>query len=132
MMNRDLSIALNTGGAGLLGGVIGAAIGLLVGGPYSSIIAAIATAVVITILTWSGSVVFLDEYDCIWWWISIAYVTWLRNNALRLSLIYLISPALATGLALAAFLDLGYLRVGSATFYDAMGIGNPGIPAEPV
>jgi len=131
-MNRDLSIALNTGEAGLLGGVIGAAIGLLVGGPYSSIIAAIATAVVITILTWSGSVVFLDEYDCIWWWISIAYVTWLRNNALRLSLIYLISPALATGLALAAFLDLGYLRVGSATFYDAMGIGNPGIPAEPV
>ncbi|MEM1554409.1 MAG: hypothetical protein QXJ72_05980, partial [Thermoproteota archaeon] len=72
MMNRDLSIALNTGEAGLLGGVIGAAIGLLVGGPYSSIIAAIATAVVITILTWSGSVVFLDEYDCIWWWISIA------------------------------------------------------------
>ena len=92
MMNRDLSIALNTGEAGLLGGVIGAAIGLLVGGPYSSIIAAIATAVVITILTWSGSVVFLDEYDCIWWWISIAYVRWLKEVAYQLYLIYIATP----------------------------------------
>ena len=107
-------------------------VGSLVGEPYSRFIGAIVCAIVVAILTYTGNVVFLDEYNCIWWWISIAYVTWLRNNALRLSLIYLISPALATGLALAAFLDLGYLRVGSATFYDAMGIGNPGIPAEPV
>lgn len=77
-------------------------------------------------MTWSSAVVFLDEWDCIWWWISKAYVQWLINNAPYLYVLYFtLGPSYVIGYAMSAFLINGYLRVGSATFYDAVGAGNP-------
>ncbi|MEM2995877.1 MAG: hypothetical protein QXI91_07730, partial [Candidatus Bathyarchaeia archaeon] len=104
---------------------LGALIGLMVGGEVGTIVGAAVGAVITAVLPWVGDVVFLDEYDCMWWWVSEAYVQWLIDNASWLAALYFIYPHLAVAEAMSAFLSCGYLRVGSATFHDAVGAGNP-------
>ncbi|MDH7564735.1 MAG: hypothetical protein QHH24_07690 [Candidatus Bathyarchaeota archaeon] len=57
--------------------------------------------------------------------ISKAYVQWLIDNAITLEIIWILNPPLAIELATATFMAYGYLRVGSAVCYDALGIGAP-------
>jgi hypothetical protein len=121
--DQATSKLLNTGGPAVIGAAIGGVIGLLVSGPVGGVISAIAGAVIVVVLTWITDVVFLDELDCMWWWISQAYVQWLADNAGWLVALYLIYAPAVIVEATSAFLSCGYLRVGSATFYDAIGVG---------
>jgi hypothetical protein len=111
--------------------IAGAVIGLRVGGTYGGLIGTAAGAVLGWIAS-SASVILQDEVGCIWFWVSISFVTWLTNNA------YWLGPFLQDSalypIALAAmetaFLLYGYLRLGSTTIYDAVGAGSPAPPSS--
>jgi hypothetical protein len=122
--SRDSSLAM-VGLLAVVGAAMGAAIGVMVGGPYGALIGAVTGAVLGLVLTWYANVVFLDEYDCIWWWTSTLFVNWLFENSGWLGILCIASPILAQIDIMNAFLDNGYLRVGSVTFADNIGIGNP-------
>jgi len=114
---------------GLIGAVIGGIIGARIGGPQGGIVGAAIGAIVGTFITGiigaylTGPL--LDEHQCMWWWISNAFIDWLSANAWWLYTIYAVNPALAVSIASSQFLTLGYLRIGPTTFYDAVGVGNP-------
>jgi hypothetical protein len=106
---------------GLIGAVIGGLIGGTVGGAIGAIVGALITGIIGAYLT--GPL--LDEHQCMWWWISNAFIDWLSANAWWLYTIYAVNPALAVSIASSQFLSQGYLRIGPTTFYDAVGAGNP-------
>jgi hypothetical protein len=68
---------------------------------------------------------FTDEFECIWWWISKEFVEWLANNTLHILFLTILCPVFATSVVMSIFLECGYLRIGSITFYDAIGAGSP-------
>jgi hypothetical protein len=106
---------------GVIGGVIGGLMGGAVGGAVGAIVGAVITGIIGAYLT--GPL--LDEYQCMWWWISNAFIDWLRANAWWLYTLYAVNPALAISIASSQFLKLGYLRIGPTTYYDAVGAGKP-------
>jgi hypothetical protein len=130
-IDRDTSAGLASLGPGALGGAIGALVGALIGGPHGAVVGAIVGAVFTSILTLIANWILLDEQGCIWWWTSRAFIQWLRDNALALAVLYSLSPSLAIAWAAGTFTSCGYLRVGSLTFADYIGAGNPGPPPPP-
>jgi len=108
-----------------IGGVIGAVIGGLIGGAVGGAIGAIVGAVITGIIGAYLTGPLLDEHQCMWWWISNAFINWLIANAWWLYTLYAVNPALAVSIASSQFLSQGYLRIGPTTFYDAIGAGNP-------
>ena len=108
-----------------IGAAAGAVLGVMIGGLYGAVIGGATGVVLVIILTWVPLEFFLDEWNCIWWWISITFMDWLTANAWWLGLKCLTNPSGAQNDILYAFLSYGYLRVGSVTFYDAVGAGNP-------
>jgi hypothetical protein len=113
-IDQGTSRLLNTGGPALIGAAIGAAIGLIVSGPAGGAVGAVVGAVIAVVLTWVTGALWLDEWDCIWWYTSNAFVSWCVNNWLAIIVG-------GTAVVMAAFLLYGYLRVGTVTFYDAIG-----------
>ncbi len=109
-----------------LGTVVGARLGQMYG-------AAIGFAVGIALglyITFASEDLFLDEHNCIWWWISTSFVDWLSDNAWWLGVLSVLNPTAATAEILYTFNLCGYLRVGAVTFYDAVGAGNPSDPTD--
>lgn len=104
--------------------IAGTIIGTMIGPPYGTLIGGI-TGAVLGFIAEIGGAVLKDESGCIWWWTSTAFLDWLITNAWWLGPLAIISPILAEADILATFLLCGYLRVGSATFYDAVGAGQP-------
>jgi len=90
-----------------IGGVVGVVLGLIAAG---------------------AGVVLKDECGCIWFWVSISFVSWLSDNAWWLGPLCIVCPLLAQEEIMVAFLLYGYLRLGSGTIYDAVGAGNPAPP----
>ncbi|MEM2995793.1 MAG: hypothetical protein QXI91_07290 [Candidatus Bathyarchaeia archaeon] len=124
--DQATSEALAGAGLDAMGAAIGFAITTLVAGdPVLGVLGAIAGAVICRFLVVYGGWVVLDEHDCMWWWISKAYGQWLADNAVWLVALWFICPHTAVDAAILGFLNCGYLRVGSLTFYDAVGAGNP-------
>jgi len=109
----------------VIGGAIAAVIGGLIGGTVGGVIGAIVGAVITGIIGAYLTEPLLDEHQCMWWWISNAFINWLIANAWWLYRIYVVSPVLAVSIASSVFLTLGYLRIGPTTYYDAIGAGNP-------
>jgi hypothetical protein len=108
-----------------IGGVMGAVIGGLIGGTVGGAIGAIVGAVITGIIGAYLTGPLLDEHQCMWWWISNAFIDWLSANAWWLYTLYAVNPALAVSIASSQFLTKGYLRIGPTTYYDAVGAGNP-------
>jgi len=94
--------------------------GTLIGGVVGVVLGAIAAG---------AGVVLQDELGCVWWWISTSFMDWLTENLWWLGPLYILFPLLAEAEIMTAFLLNGYLRVGSGTFYDAVGAGNPKAPS---
>lgn len=120
-LDYSTSIAL-TLTAPIIGAAIGAIIGTRIGHP---VLCGFLGLVLGTVLTWVAHVYFLDECNCIWWWISTLFMDWLTENAWWLTIKCITNPSEAQTDIMYAFLIGGYLRVGSVTFYDAVGAGNP-------
>ena len=108
--------------APIIGATIGAIIGTRIG---HLVVGAMVGAVLGAVLTWVAHIYFLDECDCIWWWISTLFMDWLTENAWSLTIKYITNPSGAQAEIMCAFLGDGYLRVGAVTFYDVVGAGNP-------
>jgi len=108
--------------APVIGAAIGAIIGTRIGHP---VLCGFLGLVLGTVLTWVAQVYFLDEYNCLWWWISTLFMDWLTENAWWLTIKCITNPNEALTDIMSAFLIGGYLRAGSVTFYDAVGAGNP-------
>ena len=66
----------------------------------------------------------LDEHQCMWWWISNAFIDWLSVNAWWVSILALGNPTFALSIVFSEFKSQGYLRIGPTTYYDAVGAGN--------
>jgi len=112
--------------------IAGAVIGTMIGPPYGTLIGVVGGAVLGLIARGAG-VVLKDEVGCIWFWVSISFVSWLIANAYWLGP-FLQNPALYPAALVAiesAFLLYGYLRLGSGTIYDAVGAGSPAPPPPP-
>lgn len=62
-----------------------------------------------------------DEAGCIWWWWGKSYDAWLKSNLWWLTAL----GGSGMGIAASVLLTSGYLRIGSYTFVDAIGVGNP-------
>lgn len=122
--DEQTSLSLVAGGLPLIAGLIG----LAIGGPAGAMAGAIVTLVLLAVIVITGEFILLDEDNCMWWWVSTAYVTWLLQNVGWLLSLPL---AVAEILAMAAFMSWGYLRIGNTTFYDAIGVGNPTPPWTP-
>jgi hypothetical protein len=106
---------------------IGAAcllIGVAVGVIATPIVGTI-TGIVLYAIAAGAIIELLDEAGCLWFWVSISFVDWLIDNAWWLGPLCIASPLLAQEEIMVAFLLYGYLRLGSATVYDAVGAGNP-------
>mgnify|MGYP001048094721 CR=1 FL=1 len=110
--------------------IAGAIIGTIIEPPHGTIIGAVVGGILGLIAEGAG-VILQDEAGCIWFWVSISFVSWLINNAWWLGP-FLQNPALypiAIAAMQSAFLLYGYLRLGSGTIYDAVGAGNPAPPS---
>ena len=103
--------------------VIGVVIAAIVTG--GNVLAEIVGAVIASIIGSYLTGPLLDEHQCMWWWISNAFIDWLIANALWLYTLYAVNPALALSIVFSEFLSQGYLRIGPTTYYDAVGAGNP-------
>jgi hypothetical protein len=118
-------------GAGIIGvcALIGLAIGTMIDPGYGSA-AGTAAGIVLGMIASGAGVVFKDECGCIWWWVSISFVTWLDDNAWWLVPLYLnpLTQSIAVDAITAAFLLYGYFRIGPTTIYDAVGAGSPAPP----
>jgi len=110
-------------------GAIGVAVGALMpkGG---TIIGGIVTIVLAAYITYVVRAYFMDELECIWWWISNLFVDWLISNLDWLLPACQSEPAVAYGYMATYFASYGYLRIGCITFHDPLGVGNPD-PATP-
>ena len=122
--NHDKSLAIG-GSLAVVGAAMGAAIGAIIGGTYGAVIGTVTGAFLGFVLTWYAGVVFLDEYSCIWWWISTLFMDWLIVNQVVLGIMCIINPSGAQTTIAEAFVDNGYLRVGAVTFADHIGVGDP-------
>jgi hypothetical protein len=125
--DKDTSTAIANGGPTLIGGAIGTAIALIGGGEIGALIG----AVIAIILSWASNKLWLDEEGCLWFWVSKSWVKWLGDNAWWLAILYLTSATLAISLVLKEFCTSGYLRVGTVTYADFIGAGNPSPPPPP-
>jgi hypothetical protein len=122
-----------------LGAAIGAIIGAKIGGLPGAVIGGVVGALLGAILAPYTTRELADEKECIWWWVSQAFVKWLIDNAFSIYLTYrrfsMIDEYLGILAALFRILDgflrYGYLRVGPITFYDAVGAGRPRPEPEP-
>ena len=104
---------------------IGSIIGAKIAPPWGAVIGTIAGGVLGLYVTYASEAYFLDEKDCIWWWISLVFMDWLSDNAVWLAILYLTNPTQAQNAILNAFITNGYVRVGRVTYYDATGVGEP-------
>jgi hypothetical protein len=70
---------------------------------------------------------YIDDYNCIWWWANTSFVAWLNNNALLLEVLVIAVNAPLAILLIdnQLYSGNGYIRVGSLTFIDIATIGNP-------
>lgn len=108
---------LGTLGPTLVGLIIGAAIGSIVPGP-GTLIGAIVGAVLGTILTYIGYVVWVDEAGATWWWVNKSLLTALANIPWWL---WWCGPCLTA----IVWDNTDYVRVGSTTFLNYLGISDP-------
>jgi hypothetical protein len=121
-------------GVGIIGvcTLIGIAVGAMTGTAEGAAIGGV-VGVVLGLIAAGAGVVLKDECGCIWFWVSISFVSWLSDNAWWLGP-FLENPILA-GIAIdaigVAFALYGYLRIGNGTIYDAVGAGNPAPPPPP-
>jgi len=107
--------------AGLGPEALGTAIGALLaspGGIYAEAVGAVAGLAIGAYLALVANIVLLDESNCMWVWISTAFINWVADYWW-----------LGEAAALVAFYLYGYLRVGSVTVYDAVGAGSPAPPS---
>ncbi|TET21001.1 hypothetical protein E3J74_00370 [Candidatus Bathyarchaeota archaeon] len=111
-----LCAGLGTYLGGKIGGLYGAVAGFMIGLALGAFI------------TYVSQTYFLDEYNCIWWWLSISFVDWALDNAYTLWYYGLTNPSYATSLVLLMLYETGYIRVGAITFLDAIGAGYPSPP----
>jgi hypothetical protein len=129
--DQSTSRGLAVGGPAVIGAAIGAAIGLF-GGPVGAALGAILGAVIASVIAWVGGWIILDDWDCMWWWISGAFIQWFLDNLDYLTWLMLIfGPTTVAWEMSQALLSCGYVRVGSYTFLDAIGMGNPSPPPPP-
>ena len=111
--------------ADVLCAALGAYIGAKIGGVYGAVAGAIVGGALAVVITYVSEALFLDEHNCIWWWLSLPFMDWAVANAYTLWYYGLTNPAYATSLVLSMLFATGYIRVGAVTFLDAIGAGNP-------
>ena len=114
-----LSAALGLAVTVWLGGGTGA---VLVGGITGIVLAAVVNMVI--------DYYFVDERDCIWWWVSDSFMDWINENLDWLIPLSASHPEIAYIEIALAFVSSGYLRVGMVTFQDAIGKGDPHIMGD--
>ncbi|MEM4736111.1 MAG: glycine zipper domain-containing protein, partial [Candidatus Thorarchaeota archaeon] len=103
---------------------VGAYIGESTGSVYGAVIGAVVGTVFGILFGYYTQAILCDEAGCIWWWSSRSFEEWLAANALWIYILSL-TPGGATGFVVSGFAAYGYLRIGSYTFYDAVGAGSP-------
>lgn len=128
--NSQTLAEVTSGEFGAAVGIAISATGLFVNPVADALGVIVGIVVTAVIYNWENSAL-LDEDDCLWWWISQAYINWVNSNEWTLLFELATDPAWAAYDMLQAFYSMGYLRVGSITFYDAIGIGSPSPPPDP-
>jgi hypothetical protein len=108
----SVSASLIIGGWPVIFGTIGAAFGGAAGALFGGVLGAL--------FGFITSATLPDEDSCIWSWLGLDFSNWFVANAW-----WLVWNPLGWGATMGAFLKIGYLRVGSYTFWDAPAIGNP-------
>ncbi len=106
-------------------GIIGAAVGLQLSGHQYGALAGAAIGIFLGAFVSGSAEVIKDEVGCVWWWLSISFVDWVKANMWWLGPLVNLHPATFLTVVTSAFLLYGYLRIGPITFYDAIGAGNP-------
>jgi hypothetical protein len=117
-LDQTSSGALIGTGAGVIGTAIGAVI-VALGVGITTPVGAVIAIVVGGALAAAGIYTLLDESNCMWFWISTAFLNWVAQY-------WYLGPAVVA----AAWILYGYLRVGSLTLPgDAVGAGSPSPPS---
>lgn len=120
------SNALKTGGSAVLGAAIGSILGAVIGGGVGAAVGALIGTVMCGLIGYFYDWQIVDECDCVWWWLNTSFANYVYNNATYLAaLIWAQSPIAPILLTNEFHTNGGYLRVGTLTFADKTGIGNP-------
>ena len=97
------------------------------GGKTAALVGGIAGIALATFIQMVIDYYFVDERGCIWFWVSVQFVNWVRANLSWLGPLCNRDPATGLAQILIGFVSYGYLRVGMLTFHDALGIVGPQI-----
>ncbi len=119
-VNHDLSTYMIAGGWGAIFAALGAYLGARFGGPWGAAGGALIGGILGAVFGYVTQAQIGDEAGCVWWWWGIDYNNWFWANAW-----WLLTNPLGWGASIGALYAMGYLRVGTATFIGAVGIGGP-------
>jgi hypothetical protein len=113
--------------------VIGAVIGTLLGGaPAGSLVGALIGIVFGLIITTFGNYILFDEDGCMWYWLSLPFLNWVQSELWTLYdyAIYLGPVGVAYDEAWidSTLYSEGYVRLGSETFFNQLGVEDPTVP----
>jgi len=122
-VDRALSMIV-IGSATAVCSVVGAAVGAQMGGVHSAVVGAVLGAALGLTITYVSDA-FLDEHNCIWWWVSTELIEQLSTWATIIALYSVTNPTIARNIVFNLLAEYGYLRLGPVTFIDAISIGNP-------
>ena len=126
-INKDSTLGI-IAGIVLLSGILGLAVTVwLGGGTAATVVGGVTGLALMSLIPVVIDYYFVDERGCIWFWVSDQFVDWLIANLSWLGPLCQSNPAVGYGQILIAFVNYGYLRVGSVTFHDALGIVGPQI-----
>ncbi|MHA1135272.1 MAG: hypothetical protein ACTSSE_02180 [Candidatus Thorarchaeota archaeon] len=107
-LSQSVSAGLIIAGWPVLLGVIGTAFGGVAGALLGVLFAFI-----------SGEIA-ADEEGCIWYWFGSQFANWFAANAW-----WLATNPFGWGATIGAFLQIGYLKVGTVLLQDGPGLGSP-------
>ena len=104
--------------APVLCAAFGAVLGAAVGGGYGAAFFTVIGLALGLYITYVADSLFLDEYNCIWWWTSIKFMDQLSAWAPTIAYYSTRSQVIAIQIVLNLIDEYGYLRVGKVTFLD--------------
>jgi hypothetical protein len=124
MFNQAASIAMGEFGPFGISGAIGAAVGVAIGGPWGAAAGVIIGTLYGVYLWYFYGYQVQDEDLNIWWWQSLPFIHWVSDNAWYIAAL----GQYALPFVEYEFLTSGYIRIGSWTFFNALGISDPAPP----
>jgi len=111
--------------------VFGAYVGVKLGGGTTGVVVGAVVGATLGLIITYASDVFLDEHECLWWWVSHELIEQLIIWAPIIELYSIINPPVAQDIVLDLLFEYGYIRVGAITFLDVINIGSPTAPTPP-